>query len=80
MEQRMTTLTKEEIDEMIKNMLLASIISADNDEYPENIKQEVISRYNKYKDEDCWEYILNPLSDAGVSNDTIEEYANILRK
>lgn len=80
MGQRQTrTLSEAEHRAMLKNMLLASLISADNDEYSEDTKQEIISRYNKYKDEDVWDYILTPLSGEGVSQETIDEYVRILR-
>ena len=39
--------------------MFASIISADNEAYTEDVKQEIISRYNK--DNPNWEYILEPL-------------------
>lgn len=42
-------------------MLLGSLISADNDEYSEDIKQEIIRRIdNSPKD---YEYILEPLGE-----------------
>ena len=75
---------------ILKNMLFVSTISADNDEFSEDTKQEILDRYNKYKDEklrsadggayaDAWEYILNPLSNDGVSQETISKYAEIMR-
>lgn len=44
-------------------LLFACIISADNDEFEEPIKQEIISR-RKEKPED-WEYIFEPLGENG---------------
>lgn len=80
MGQRQTrTLSEAEHRAVLKNMLLASLISAENDEYSEDTKQEILSRYNKYKDDDVWDYILTPLSDEGVSQETIDEYVRILR-
>ena len=48
-------------------LILGFIISADNEKYTEEQKQEVIKRYdearetNKYN----WEYILQPVDDTG---------------
>ena len=64
---------------ILKNMLFVSTISADNDEFSEDTKQEILDRYNKYKDDDVWEYILSPLSNDGVSQETISKYAEIMR-
>lgn len=53
----------------LKCFVYASIISADNDEYAENVKQEVIRRY-KDAGEDItnnslnWEYIFEPLGEG----------------
>lgn len=50
-----------------QHLLLGFIISADNEKYTEEQKQEVIKRYdearktNKYN----WEYILQPVDDKG---------------
>ena len=65
MEQRQTkTLSKAESLAMLKNLLYVSIISADNDEYSEDVKQEIISRYDKYNyDSVDWRYVLEPLGD-----------------
>ena len=50
-------------EEMI-NFLYVSLISADNDDYTEEIKQELISRYDE-KPRD-WEYILKPIDNPRV--------------
>lgn len=49
--------------EEIKWFTLASIISADNDRYTEEQKQEVIYRYELEKDqkEPDWEFVLDPI-------------------
>ena len=57
--------------EEIKWFLLTSIISADNDKYTEDVKQEVIRRYdieknNEHKD---WQFILEPI---GADNRFLE--------
>ena len=46
----------------LKNLVLVSIISADNDEFglSEDDKQEIMKRY---KESDNWEYILEPIKD-----------------
>lgn len=53
--------------EGLKYFLFASIISADNDSYTEDVKQDIIQRYDKYKDCDFdsvdWKYVLEPLGD-----------------
>jgi hypothetical protein len=53
--------------EALKYFLFASIISADNDSYTEDVKQDIIQRYDKYKDcgfDDVdWKYVLEPLGD-----------------
>lgn len=47
----------------LRNLTFASIISADNDKYDEETKQEVIYRYGLEKDksEPDWEFILEPI-------------------
>lgn len=56
-------------EQQLKYFVMASIISADNDEYTEDIKQEIISRFgidrasNKDWSEYNWEYILEPIGD-----------------
>lgn len=53
--------------EGLKYFLFVSIISADNDSYTEDVKQDIMQRYDKYKDCDFdsveWEYVLEPLGD-----------------
>lgn len=49
----------------IQCLTFASIISADNDKYTEDTKQEVIYRYELEKDsaEIDWEFVLEPLGE-----------------
>ena len=50
----------------LKYFVFASIISADNDEFTEETKQEIIRRYNpdeKWEDHD-WRHILEPIKDS----------------
>lgn len=58
-------------EEEVRCLAFASIISADNDRYTEDVKQEVIYRYNleKEKADKDWEFILEPL---GADNRTLE--------
>lgn len=58
----MRELDKQEHNKMLRNLLYVSIISADNDEYTEEQKQEVISRHKTSKN---WDYILEPVDDTG---------------
>lgn len=58
----MKTLDKREQLELLKNFIYISIISADNDEYTEETKQEVIRRYHE-ADVNDWSYILDPLGE-----------------
>jgi hypothetical protein len=57
----------EETITFTQHLLLGFIISADNEKYTEEQKQEVIKRYdearkiNKYD----WNYILQPIDDTG---------------
>ena len=57
--------------EEIKCFTLASIISAENDRYTEDQKQEVIYRYELEKDQESpdWEFILEPI---GADNRILE--------
>ena len=56
---------------MFKNLIYVSIISADNDEYPEEIKQEILNRHKTasegYEDPTDsrinWEYVFEPLGE-----------------
>lgn len=54
-------------EKALKYFLFASIISADNDSYTEDVKQDIIQRYDKYKDCDFdsvdWKYVLEPLGE-----------------
>lgn len=57
--------------EELRSYLFASIISAENDNYTEDVKQEVIRRYdieknNEHKD---WQFILEPI---GADNRLLE--------
>lgn len=54
----------------VRNLIFASLISADNDSYSEEAKQEVIHRY-KQPGKRHWEYILEPLGD--------EKYVELLK-
>ena len=55
----------------VQCLIYASIISADNDRYTEDVKQEVIYRYNleKNKDHKDWSFILEPI---GADNRILE--------
>lgn len=57
--------------EEMKNFIFASIISADNDEFTEETKQEVMYRYEleKIGDKIDWEFVLEPL---GTDNRLLE--------
>ena len=53
-------------NDSLRYFVFASIISADNDEFTEEVKQEILSRYNpddKWEDHN-WEYILEPIKDS----------------
>ncbi len=45
----------------LKYMVLGSIISADNTEFTEEVKQEIITRYNKNPEDLA--YVLEPIED-----------------
>ena len=53
--------------EELRCFLFVSIISADNDEYPEDKKQEVMRRYEleKTQEEPNWEFVLEPVDNNG---------------
>lgn len=51
--------------EELKNYLYVSIISADNEEFTEDQKQEVIRRYELTKDDPDWRFILEPVDETG---------------
>lgn len=55
----------------IKRLVYASLISADNDKYPEDVKQESIYRYKLEKDNDeiDWAFVLEPF---GADNRLLE--------
>ena len=55
----------------IKALVYASLISADNDRYPEDVKQESMYRYRLEKDNENidWEFILEPF---GADNKLLE--------
>lgn len=65
----------------LKYLVFANIISADNDAYTEEVKQDIISRYDKYRhdsedwDSYDWEYILDPIGDK----EKIQRLVKILR-
>lgn len=60
--------------QQLKNFIFVSLISADNYEYSEDIKQEIMYRYDVCENADFmdWEYILEPLGEDA------EGYINIL--
>lgn len=51
----------------VKSLVLASIISADNERFTEEQKQEVITRFNESRKTNKydWNYILEPVDDTG---------------
>lgn len=55
----------------IKCLVYASLISADNDKYPEDVKQESMYRYKLEKDNDeiDWAFVLEPF---GADNRLLE--------
>lgn len=59
---KMTMPTPEEVV-ALKCLVFTGLISADNDEYPEELKQEILHRYGVYEDfkDKNWDYILDPL-------------------
>lgn len=46
---------------MLKNLAFVEIISADNDRYTEEVKQEVLKRQREAPED--WRYILEPLGE-----------------
>lgn len=58
----------------IKYLVYASLISADNDKYPEDVKQESMYRYKLEKDNDeiDWAFVLEPF---GADNRLLELFA-----
>lgn len=63
-------------NEELKNFIFVSIISADNDEYTEDEKQAILSRYNERKDDPDWAYILEPMQ----NKDHREKYIKLLNE
>lgn len=63
-------------EQQLKYFVMASIISADNDNYTEEVKQQIISRFNEHKqsnwDDYDWEYILEPIGDKDEISKIIE--------
>lgn len=57
----------EEIMSSVQCLILGAIISADNEEYTEEQKQNVITRYNEAGETNKydWNYILEPVDDTG---------------
>ena len=57
----------EETITFTQHLLLGFIISADNEKYTEEQKQEVITRYTEARkiNEYNWDYILRPVDDTG---------------
>lgn len=51
--------------EELKNYLYVSIISAENEEFTEEQKQEVIRRRELTKDDPDWQFILEPVDETG---------------
>ena len=67
----MKKLSKADSAVMLKSLLFASIISADNDEFTEEVKQEVIKRHkeedhygSEISDQIDWDYVLEPLGES----------------
>lgn len=57
----------------LKIFLFTSIISADNDELSEEVKQEILSRSEDLNfDTANWKYILEPIEDEVYRNKMIE--------
>lgn len=48
----------------IKCLVFTCIISADNDRYDEDTKQEIMSRFDK--DPQNWDYVLDPLGEDKI--------------
>jgi len=62
----------------LKYIVFAGIISADNESYTEETKQDIIHRYDKYKecefDDVDWEYVLKPLGEDA------EKYVKLMKE
>lgn len=53
----------------LKRFVYVSIISADNDEFTEEVKQEILHRFDENKDiNQDWEYVLEPIEDVDKRN------------
>lgn len=66
----MKTSKSQEEAAMLKCLVFANIISADNDKYTEEVKQEVLKRHkelsagkNTLSPDVDWEYILEPIGE-----------------
>lgn len=61
--------------EGLKYLIYTSVISANNDRYTEDQKQEVIARYNADEEEfdyKNWKFILEPVDNTGKLSELIE--------
>ena len=56
----------------LKNFIYVSLISADNDELEEDVKQEIIARYNRDSEKQDWKYVLEPIKDEQSRNKLIQ--------
>lgn len=56
----------------LQRYIYSCIISADNDDYTEEQKQEVMRRYKLTEDNPDWEFILQPVDDTGKLKDFFE--------
>lgn len=71
----------EEDKQMLKSLIFVSLISADNDRYSEEIKQEILTRYDSAKqgydnpiDSDIdWDWVFAPLGDNA------EKYSKLMK-
>lgn len=65
----------------LKYLAFASIISAENESLTEEVKQDIISRYDECKRDNGdwnnydWEYILDPMGDK----EKIQRFVEIMR-
>ena len=65
-------LSDQEWTACFKNLLFVSIISADNDEYDEDTKQDILRRYEENKNDPDWWYVFEPLGEER------EKYAKLM--
>lgn len=77
---QMRTLSDQESLAMLKDLTFISIISADNDELPEDTKQEILSRYDKHVKDKAWHYILYPMIKAGVPKEKVDRYIQLFER